>query len=210
MKKDFEVYLFDFDGTLVDSHDSLTLVFAGAYSKVGVKVPDGYVRRLMRVPLYVGYSELNGPDDENSKQIFGLEIIRLLDDHEVLKATRPYSDTISVLTKLKEKGKTLGIVTSNNQKHVKEVLNFLNIDENLFSIIVGNQETKKHKPNPDPILKAMELLGIDDKSKVTYVGDGLDDMRSAKNAEVTPILVDRLNEYKDECDIIIDDLNGLL
>ena len=145
-----------------------------------------------------------------NKRIFGDEIIRLLDDPDVLKATKAYDEVKEVLKELHNRGKKLGIVTSNNKKHVGDVLDFLGIDRNYFQIIVGNQETKKHKPNPDPILKAMELLGIDDKSKVTYVGDGLDDMRSAKNAEVTPILVDRLNEYKDECDIIIDDLNGLL
>ena len=207
--KEFTTYFFDFDGTLVDSHDSLVKVFEGAYQSVGVKVPEGYVLRLMRCPLYVGYAELNGPEDEESKKLFGDEIIRLLDDPEVLKATRAYEDAVDALTKLKEKGKKLGIVTSNSKKHVKEVLHFLNIDENLFSVIVGNKETKKHKPNPDPILKGMELLGVS-KEEVCYVGDALDDCLSAVNAEVTPILIDRHQEYKDEYEIIIHTLYDLL
>ena len=206
--KDFDTYLFDFDGTLVDSHDSLVLVFEGAYSKVGVKVPNGYVTRLMRCPLGVGYKELNGPEDEESVKLFSDEIVRLLDDEEVLKATKAYKDTLPMLLELHRRGKRLGIVTSNNRKHVKDVLRFLGIDENLFSLIVGNEATKKHKPNPDPILKGLETLGIG-KENVCYVGDAIDDMRSAINAEVTPVLLDRHNEYKDECEIIIKSLEEL-
>ena len=204
----FSTYLFDFDGTLVDSHDSLVKVFDGSYKAVGVSVPEGYVLRLMRIPLEQGYKELSGPDDELSKKIFEEHIIRLLDDPEVLKATKIYHDTISSLNSLKSRGATLGIVTSNNVKHVREVLHFLDIDESLFSIIIGNKETKKHKPNPDPIYKALELLSVS-KDGVCYVGDALDDKKAALNADVTPVLLDRDHQYKDEDGIVISSLNEL-
>ena len=208
--EEFDTYLFDFDGTLVDSHDSLVLVFKGAYSKVGIDVDEKWVLRLMRIPLFQGYEELNAPDDEESRKIFGNEIIRLLDDPEVLKATKTYSDVREVLKELYSRGKKLGIVTSNNAKHVREVLDFINLDKNMFSVIVGNQETKLHKPHPDPILKGLEILN-ESKERACYVGDGLDDMRSAVNADVTPILVDRRDEYnKEHSELIIKDLRGLL
>ncbi len=207
--KEFDVYLFDFDGTLVDSYESLVLVFEGAYSAVNVKVPEGYTLRLMRCPLYVGYEELNGPQNEASKKLFGDEIIRLLDDEEVLKATKAYPEVEETLKELVNRGKKLGIVTSNNKKHVREVLRFLGIDESLFSIIVGNEETKKHKPNPDPIYKGLELLNVG-KNGVCYVGDARDDMASAINAGVAPVLVDRKDEYHGECEFEIDNLTGLL
>ena len=207
--KEFDVYLFDFDGTLVDSYESLVLVFSGAYSKVGVKVPDGYVLRLMRCPLVAGYDELNAPKDEESVKIFTDEILRLLDDEEVLRATKSYIEVEEVLKELVKRGKKLGIVTSNNKKHVCDVLKFLNIDKSLFSVIIGNEETKKHKPNPDPIYKGLEKLGVSKKG-VCYVGDALDDMNSALNAKVTPILVDRNDEYDGECEIEITNLKELL
>ena len=208
--KAFDTYLFDFDGTLVDSYESLVLVFSGAYKAVGIEVPEGYTRRLMRCPLFTGYEELNAPDNEESKKIFASKIVRLLDDPEVLKVTKPYKDTIEVLTKLKEEGKTLGIVTSNSRKHVQDVLRFLGIDEKLFSVILGNEATKRHKPYPDPILNALSVLGIS-QYRVCYVGDALDDMNSAVAAGVGTVLIDRLDEYHGHAyDYQFKNLYGLL
>ena len=205
---DFDTYLFDFDGTLVDSHDSLVEVFKGAYSSVGVEIDEAIVTHLMRVKLEVGYRELSAPEDEEHIKIFADNIIRLLDDEDVLKLTKTYEDTKRTLIRLKENHKRLGIVTSNSRKHVKDVLRFIGLDEDMFSVIIGNLECKKHKPDPEPILNALKELGISNTG-VCYVGDGLDDMRCAVNAKVTPILVDRLNEYSSEFDIIIKDLDGL-
>ena len=205
--KEFETYLFDFDGTLVDSQESLTKVFQGAYGAVGVDVDPSQILRLMRIPLYQGYEELNGPQDKVKE--FGDQIIALLDDEEILKLTKTFCEVKGVLLELVRMNKKIGIVTSNNRKHVCEVLKFVDMDEKMFSVIIGNFETKKHKPYPDPILKALEVLNIS-KDSVCYVGDGQDDSRCAINAGVEPILVDRLGEYKDSPLIVVDDLRELL
>ena len=207
--KSIETYLFDFDGTLVDSHDSLVEVFHGAYASVGVDVPEGYVLRLMRIPLIQGYEELGAPMTDEAMKVFEKNIRALLDAEFVLRLTKSYEDVLPALNKLKAKGKQLGIVTSNNVKHVKDVLSFLNIDEKMFDVIIGNDDTKKHKPNPEPIYKAMEILSLTDKSKICYVGDALDDKKAALNAGVTPVLVDREGIYGDEDGIVISTLAEL-
>ena len=206
--EEFNVYFFDFDGTLVDSRDSLLAVFKRAYKSVGIEVGDEHILRLMRVQLQQGYRELGAPEDEESVKVFADEIIRLLDVPEITELVKNYEDVKQALFVLKSMGKTLGIVTSNNQKHVRDVLRHLGIDENLFSVIVGNKETKLHKPNPDPILKALELLNISNEG-VCYVGDGLDDMACAVNANVYPILLDRLDEYGDSNHVVIKTLDEL-
>lgn len=207
--KCIETYLFDFDGTLVDSHDSLVEVFHGAYASVGVDVPEGYVLRLMRIPLIQGYEELGAPMTDEAMKVFEKNIRALLDAEHVLKLTKSYEDVLPALQKLKAKGKQLGIVTSNNVKHVYDVLRFLNIDHKMFDVIIGNDDTEKHKPNPEPIYKAMELLSLTDKSKICYVGDALDDKKAAINAGVLAVLLDRADQYLDEDGIVITSLTEL-
>ena len=206
--KRYTTYLFDFDGTLVDSHDSLVKVFEDSYGHIGVNVPKGYVLRLMRIPLRQGYDELNAPDDQETMDKFEDKIISTLDDPEVLRLTKVYEDTLPSLIRLKSNGARLGIVTSNNVKHVKDVLKFLNIPEKMFSVIIGNGDTEVHKPNPDPILKALERLDIS-KDGVCYVGDAIDDKRTAINAGVDAVLIDRLDEYDNEPGVVIHSLSEL-
>jgi pyrophosphatase PpaX len=52
----------------------------------------------------------------------------------------------------------------------------------LFDATVVYEDTSRHKPEPDPILKALDLLGIQ-KGSVLMVGDSVYDIRAAKNAD---------------------------
>lgn len=211
MKK-FKVYLFDFDGTLVNSQYSLEHVFIKAYASIGVKIDKSIVLRLMRIPLAVGYEELNAPRDEESVKKFSRTILSCLDEEETIQRTKIFADTISTLTALKKSDVRLGIVTSNNTKHVNDVLSFLNIDRSLFSVIIGNNSVAYEKPHPEPILKALELLKYEgDLKEAAYIGDALMDVETASRSGVTPILLDRNNEYTpNDSPIIIHKLGELL
>ena len=85
------------------------------------------------------------------------------------------------------------------------------MQKDFFKEIVGNKEAPIPKPNPQPILKALEMLNYQgDKKDVCYVGDSLNDCLAATNAGITPILLDRDNEYPDTKYLRIRSLNELL
>lgn len=53
----------------------------------------------------------------------------------------------------------------------------------LFKNVITSADTEKHKPNPDPILAAVEKMGAD-KSTTVYVGDTINDLKAAHAAGV--------------------------
>ena len=211
MMKEFDTYLFDFDGTLVDSHYSLEDVFYGAFKAIGVTIDKKETPRYARQPLEDTCREVNAPQDKKSVEIFISEIRRLLDDKEVLKKTRLYPETLEVLKYFNDHNIPVGIVTSNNANHVKDVLNFFNIPLDTFSIYVDSDEISETKPSPKPLLRALEKYGPIDPKDVCYVGDALNDAIAAERAKVEPILLDRDNAYPSENKYIkIVDLRDLI
>ena len=92
-----------------------------------------------------------------------------------------------------------GIVTSNNRAHVYDMFKEFGVPSGTFEIVVGNKEAEGTKPDPRPLLKALELADIkkEDFHKVVYVGDALNDALAAQNAGVDAILLDRNKEFGD-------------
>ena len=194
--KRYDLYLFDFDGTLVDSLKSLIDVFVLSFRAIGVEIDEKNVQRYMRIPLEETYAEVNAPWDKTDE--FEKAIRFYLNDLEVLKKTEIYPETIYFLKALRDMGKKFGIVTSNNEKHVLDVLELFGIPSEWFCIFVDSDKVRETKPSPKPLLYALEELGyLDKKEQVVYVGDGMNDMVSANRSGIDAILIDRLEEYSD-------------
>ncbi|SHI82362.1 haloacid dehalogenase superfamily, subfamily IA, variant 1 with third motif having Dx(3-4)D or Dx(3-4)E [Clostridium amylolyticum] len=86
------------------------------------------------------------------------------------------------LVKLNEMNISTGIVTSKTKEEFTN--DFVPFDlTKYFKFVVCADDTEKHKPNPEPILKFIELSGAD-KSKTIYIGDTKYDMHCASSAGI--------------------------
>ncbi|SFD01658.1 HAD family hydrolase [Clostridium uliginosum] len=93
-----------------------------------------------------------------------------------------FDDIKDTLDRLKEMGISTGIVTSKTKEEfINDFVPFELI--NYFNLVVCADDTEKHKPNPEPILKFIELSGAD-KSKTIYIGDTKYDMDCAFSAGI--------------------------
>ena len=191
MKK-YKVYLFDFDGTLFNTSPGLFYVFKKSFESVGINIKKEDVMWLSRVPLPESYTKLGGDPDPSKIKEFVRVIEETLDSDESISTTKHFPEGPQFFEKLKNRDFKVGIVTSNNVNHVKKILKYLNIPEDIFDVYVGSDVVKEIKPRPEPILKALELLGYSgNKDDVVYVGDSQNDCLAAMNAGVHTYLVDR-------------------
>ena len=88
-----------------------------------------------------------------------------------------------VLSELKKKFK-LGIVTGRPKDEAIYVLENNNVTDD-FEFMIGMEEMEgKQKPNPFGILEAMKALNVEN---AVYIGDTVDDIMAAKNAEIDGI-----------------------
>ncbi|MGQ9469041.1 MAG: HAD family hydrolase [Nitrososphaerales archaeon] len=96
-------------------------------------------------------------------------------------------DALQTLTKIKNLGLKLAIVTNNGRKATSIVTKKFGLNY-FFDVIVTREDSKELKPDGGSIKKAIEVLGINAK-KAIYVGDGVIDILAAKVAKVISVAV---------------------
>ena len=172
----YPIVLFDLDGTVIDSGAIiLASMRHAAETVVGGSWDDA---ELMKA--------VGGPGLE--EQMVALDPHRVDELVRVYRAhNEPLHETLDcclgmeeVLTRLKERGHRLGIVTAKRRRTVDLAFARLPI-EHLFETVVGGDETERHKPDPAPLRLALERLGAPAED-AAYVGDSPFDMQAAKAA----------------------------
>ena len=81
----------------------------------------------------------------------------------------------------------IGIATSRLKSSTLYVLKRFNL-EKYFQVVISSDDVVKHKPDKEPLIKAIQGLNSTTENTL-YVGDSKFDMECAINAEVTPVLV---------------------
>ncbi len=87
-----------------------------------------------------------------------------------------YPGVVDVVSELKRDGLATGLVTSKNRSGALRGLALAQL-ESLMDVLVCADEVENPKPHPEPVEKAVRLLGADPATTV-YVGDSIHDMRS--------------------------------
>jgi pyrophosphatase PpaX len=93
-----------------------------------------------------------------------------------------YPGVVEVVRTLKEDGVGTGLVTSKNRSGALRGLTLARL-EALMDVLVCADEVDNPKPHPEPVEKAVRLLGADARATI-YVGDSIHDMRSGRAAGV--------------------------
>jgi HAD superfamily hydrolase (TIGR01549 family) len=173
----YNCIIFDIDGTLLDTEIAvLSSLQKLVFEELNKNLNFDELRLALGIPGEVTLNKLGITNilDCNVKWNKYLK--------EYFHHVKLFDDIKDTLIKLNEIGIFIGIVTSETKE---EFLNyFVPFDlNNYFKLVVCADDTEKHKPNPDPILKFIDLSGAD-KSKTIYIGDTIYDKDCAFSAGI--------------------------
>jgi pyrophosphatase PpaX len=172
----FPVVLFDLDGTVIDSGAIILASMRHAAREVlGADVPDEQLMAAVGGPGLEAQMHALAPDRVEEL----ITVYRAHNEplHDELACCAGMED---VLVRLNAEGHRLGIVTAKRRQTVELAFARLPI-EHLFETVVGGDDTERHKPDPEPLLLALNRLQARPDG-AAYVGDAPFDVKAAKAA----------------------------
>lgn len=174
----YPTVLFDLDGTLIDSGRIILASFRHATKTVlNRDIPDEEL--VANVGGSNIHEQMKAIDAERAD-----ELVRTYREHnEPLHAgIEAFDGIVDVLSELSFQDRKLGIVTAKRKNAVALALRLLSL-EGYFGTVITAESTTKHKPHPEPILRALEDLDAEPAS-AAYVGDSPFDMGAGLAANV--------------------------
>ena len=181
--------IFDLDGTLVDSAPDLTTALnallaelgqpALAESRVRAMIGDGAGVLVQRGLAASGLG--------NTDQAAALQRFLALYRDCLIDQTRAYPQVEATLERLQAQGYKLGICTNKPYDPTRRILSALKL-ERFFGAVIGGDSLPQRKPDPKPLLAAIEGLGGAARTAI-MIGDSANDVLCARAAAVTAILI---------------------
>ena len=178
----YQVVIFDFDYTLGDSSKGIELSTNYAIEKLGYEQ-----KSQMEISKTIGLSTkdtfyaLTGETDSERAALFA-KYFKEKADVIMVDNISLYPATQEVLKKLRSSKMKVGIVTTKFHYRIDQILSRFSMND-AIDLIVGCEDVKVEKPNPEGLLWAIQKFGVDE-AEVLYVGDSWVDAQTAQNAGV--------------------------
>jgi pyrophosphatase PpaX len=189
-----DLIFFDMDNTLINSDKAHIVAFQEAFKKFGLKkISSKKLKKMFGIPGKFIIKELFPTLSEKEVE----KVVNYHDDYLVKKShkyLKLFKGVKGILKRLSKRYR-LGLLSNCKMKEIIASLKAVDIDCEIFDVIIGNDNVKRAKPYPDEILKAEKCA----KQKAKYmVGDSIYDVKAGKNAGVKTIAIASGNFSKKE------------
>ncbi|MCL2136189.1 MAG: HAD-IA family hydrolase [Coriobacteriia bacterium] len=180
--KYYSALLFDLDGTILDTRALILASYHYACDKVlKYRLPDEPLLELIGIPLTEQMKKLV-PAEQVEAMVSAYREHNAIGQTEYLDC---FPNTHETLATFAEAGWPLALVTSKINSSAREGLEAFDLLR-YFDLLIGFDDTEKHKPDPEPLLLAASTLKISPE-KCVYIGDSIYDMQAAKAAGMLAI-----------------------
>lgn len=185
----YSTYIFDLDGTLLDTLGDLAASTNYALRSCGM--PEHSVEDVRRfvgngVRLLMERAVPDGAANPRFEEAFS--VFRQHYMAHSLDTTKPYDGIPEMLTALKAKGCRMAVVSNKFYAATQELCRHFFADT--IDVAIGEHEAEgiRKKPAPDTVFEALRQLGVG-KEDAVYVGDSDVDILTARNSGLPCISV---------------------
>ena len=188
----FNAYLFDLDGTLVDTAPDLHIALNHVLEKNGLQNVDlsltrhwvGHGAKAMLTSALTDLS-VSGFSDAKIDEMH-LEFVDHYASH-IADRSKPYEGVVEALKKLHGEAKPLGVVTNKRYDLSFQLLNEIDLYQ-YMDVLVGGDTLQVQKPMAEPLLYACNELDVE-PAQTLYVGDSSTDVECARAAGCDVVVV---------------------
>lgn len=184
----YKVCIFDLDGTLTDTLESITYSVNKTLDELGFAnitmeqcrqfVGDGARVLMERTLRAVGDAELE--KIERAMEVYG----RIFGENCTYHVTE-YEGITNMLDELKGRGIKTAVLSNKPHQQSVDVVGRI-LGEDRFSCVNGQREGIEKKPDPAGVFEIMRFLGVT-KEECLYIGDSEVDMETARRAGLTSV-----------------------
>jgi phosphoglycolate phosphatase len=187
-----QAFLFDLDGTLIDSAPDLAAAANLVLARDGLgPLPLSAVRSMIghgvRALIDQAYRACDHPLDSGALDLAEAAMMAFYGTHmTVLTTLMP--GTFEALDAAQERGAALGVVTNKPLGLTQAILDHFTI-ASCFDVMIGGDFGLAPKPAPDLLLAALDQLSLSPADAV-MIGDSITDIKAATAAGIRCVAVD--------------------
>lgn len=174
MRGPYRHIVFDLDGTLVDTHAAVLRTWQRTLRDYDFEAPEDKLDLVLGVTTEAGLEALGvGPAPgfaEKWVENYGLFCMD----------ARLFDGITETLLRLRENGLSLGVVSSRPRIEYEQYFPVFGLEQFIERTVLAD-DTERHKPDPQPLLRYAELAGTH-PAECVYVGDAATDMECAVRA----------------------------
>lgn len=205
--------IFDFDGTLADTGQVIIRTLSQTLSELGLEPPaPEALREYIGLPLARIFERASASEDQEliSKAV---RIYRARFPENCKKDIRLYPGVREALERFQNMGLSLAIASSRERNSLLALVDQVGI-ASFFSVIAGEQDVQKHKPEPDIAKFVCEKTGIP-ANEAMFIGDTIYDIGAGRAAGMLTCGIAYGNHTGEHlleagADFVIDRFDGLV
>lgn len=187
-----DAYLFDLDGTLIDTAPDLMHALNATLENSGHEAVDLELTRMwvghgakVMLAQALDHLEADPFTDAELEERFQYFLARY--GERIAVDSEPYPGVVEALDALRARTWKLGVVTNKRQDLSMQLLRELDLYK-FFNIVVGGDTLQVRKPEPQPILYACNEL-VAKPGDTLFVGDSTTDVAAARAASCPIVCV---------------------